>query len=128
MKTTKIFTQANIMMIKTMADKGLGAAQIASTIGSTPGSVRVMCSKMKIKIGRTRSETPWITCKVSEAGFFELNRYARQREVQLQTLVSRLLETMAKDNLFDAVLDDIPFKPISLQLDKVDGWISSENY
>jgi hypothetical protein len=118
MRATKIFTQANIMLVKSMADQGLGAAWIASTIGSTPGSVRVMCSKMKIKLGRTRGVTPWITCKVSEASFLELNRYARQRKVRLQTLVARLVETIAKDNLFDAVLDEIAFKPMALQLEK----------
>jgi hypothetical protein len=54
MRPTKIFTKANVIKIKALADNGFGALQIADTIGSTPGSVCVMCSKMKIKLGRTK--------------------------------------------------------------------------
>ena len=76
MRATKIFTKANVIKIKSMADNGFGSAQIADAIGSTPGSVRCMCSKMKIKLGRTKgsgcSAKPRIISKVSEASFLEL--------------------------------------------------------
>jgi hypothetical protein len=45
----------------------------------------------------------------------ELDRRARQREISVQTLAVLLLETIAKDNLFDAVIDEAPYKPMSLQ-------------
>jgi hypothetical protein len=34
----KIFTEANMIKVKTMAEEGYGAAQIAYEIRSTPGS------------------------------------------------------------------------------------------
>jgi hypothetical protein len=121
MRPTKIFTNANVIKIKALADKGFGAIQIAHAIGSTPASVRNRCSKMKIKLGRPRScacsAEPSIISNVSAASFLELDRQARQRGIPVQTLATLLLETIAKDNLFDAVIDEAPCKPMLLQLD-----------
>jgi hypothetical protein len=123
MKPTKIFTKVNIIKIKALADNGFGSVQIAHDIGSTPGSVRVICSKMKIKLGRAKgyasSAKPYV--KVSEASFLELDRHARQKKISVRTLAALLLETIAKDNLFDAVLDEAPYKPMSLQAEEVNG-------
>ena len=87
MRATKIFTKANVIKIKSMADNGFGSAQIADAIGSTPGSVRCMCSKMKIKLGRTKgsgcSAKPRIISKVSEASFLELVPLGRNSEAQI---------------------------------------------
>ena len=109
MRPTKTFTKANLLKIKVMADNGFGAVPIAHAIGSTPASVRNKCSEMKIKLGRTKgtdcSAERFIISVVSEASFLELDRHARQREISVQTLAVLLLETIAKDNLFDAVLD-----------------------
>jgi hypothetical protein len=119
MRPTKIFTKANVIKIKTLADNGFGAVQIAHAIGSTPGSVRTWCHRMKIKLGRTKgfgcsAAEPCIISNVSEASFLELDRHARQRKISVQTLAALLLETIAKDNLFDAVIDEAPYKPMSL--------------
>ena len=115
----KIFTEENMIKVKTMAEEGYGAAQIAYEIRSTPGSVRVMCSNMKIKLRHTRgskggsscSVRRWITFRLSEEAFLELDRYAKQKEIPVQNLTAQLLEIIGKENLFDAVLDDVPFKP-----------------
>jgi hypothetical protein len=119
MRATKIFTEANLIKVRALADNGFGAVQIAHAIGSTPGSVRNMCGKMKIKLGRTKGfgcgAEPCIISNVSEASFFELDRHARQRDISVQTLAALLLETIAKDDLFDAVIDEAPCKPMSLQ-------------
>jgi hypothetical protein len=122
MRPTKIFTNANVLKIKALADNGFGAVQIAHAIGSTPASVRNRCSKMKIKLGRTKgfgcSAEQCIISNISEASFIELDRHARQREMSAQSLAALLLETIAKDNLFDAVIDDAPpYKLMSLQPD-----------
>ena len=118
MRPTKIFTNANVIKIRALADNGFGAVQIAHAIGSTPASVRNRCSKMKIKRGRTKgcgcSAEPCIISNISEASFLELDRHARQRKISVQTLAALLLETIAKDNLFDAVIDEAPYKPMSL--------------
>jgi hypothetical protein len=125
MRPTKIFTNATVLKIKELADDGFGSVQIAHDIGSTPGSVRVICSKMKIKLGRAKgyasSAKPYVISKVSEASFLELDRHARQKKISVRTLAALLLETIAKDNLFDAVLDEAPYEPTSLQPEKVNG-------
>jgi hypothetical protein len=125
MRPTKIFTNATVLKIKALADNGLGAVQIAHAIGSTPASVRVKCSKMKIKLGRTTgfgcSAEPCIISNISEASFLELDRYARQREISVQTLAALLLETIAKDNLFDAVIDEPPYEPMLLHPEEGNG-------
>src|SRR6516225_9531721 len=107
-----------------MAEQGYGAAHIAHEIKSTPGSVRVMCSYMKIKLRHTRGSSwiprRWITFKVSETTFLQLDRYARQMEMPMQTLVAQILEIMAKDNLFDAVLDEVPLQPMLVEPEMVE--------
>jgi hypothetical protein len=118
MRPTKIFTHANVIKIKALAANGLGSVQIAHAIGSTPASVRNRCSKMKIRLGSRKSSAhnaePCIISNVSEASFIELDRHARQREISVQILAALLLETIAKDDLFDAVLDDASYKLMSL--------------
>ena len=120
----KIFTKANLIKLRTMAEQGYGAAHIAHEIRSTPGSVRVMCSNMKIKLRHSRGSSwiprRWITFKVSEETFLELERYAKQKEVPVQTLTAQLLEIMAKENLFDAVLDEVPLQPILVEPEMVE--------
>ena len=120
----KIFTKANLIKMRTMAEQGYGAAHIAHEIRSTPGSVRVMCSNMKIKLRHTRGSSwiprRWITFRVSETTFLQLDRYARQREMPVQTLVAQILEIMTKDNLFDAVLDEVPLQPMLVESEMVE--------
>jgi len=120
----KIFTKANLIKMRTMAEQGYGAAHIAHEIKSTPGSVRVMCSNMKIKLRHTRGSSwiprRWITFRVSETTFLQLDRYARQREMPVQTLVAQILEIMTKDNLFDAVLDEVPLQPMLVEPEMVE--------
>ena len=64
---------------------------------------------------------PSIISNVSVSSFLELDRQVRQREISVQTLAALLLETIAKDNLFDAVLDEAPYKPMLLQAEEVNG-------
>src|SRR3974390_3784537 len=120
----KIFTEANMVKVKTMAEQGYGAAHIAHEIRSTPGSVRVMCSNKKIKRRDTSGSSwiprRWITFKVSEETFLELERYAKQKEVPVQTLTAQLLEIMAKENLFDAVLDEVQLQQILVEPEMVE--------
>jgi hypothetical protein len=61
MRATKIITKANVIKIRFVADNGFGSAQIADAIGSTPGSVRCMCSKMTV-------------CAVMTAAFLEFSK------------------------------------------------------
>jgi hypothetical protein len=51
----RIFTQEVVTsIIPELAASGMNAAQIAEKIGSTPGSVRVMCSEHKITLKRLK--------------------------------------------------------------------------
>jgi hypothetical protein len=58
MRRTKIFTNENVLKIKALADNGFGSVQIAHDIGSTPGSVRVICSQNENKAGTRKTVAP----------------------------------------------------------------------
>jgi hypothetical protein len=47
-RRSDIFTPAAVRMIRRLAEQGQSAAEIAEAIGSTPGSVRVKCCRLKI--------------------------------------------------------------------------------
>jgi len=84
---------------------------------------------MKIKLRHSRGSSwiprRWITFKVSEETFLELDRYAKQKGIPVQTLTAQLLEIMAKENLFDAVLDEVPLQPMLVESEMVE-WVNSQ--
>jgi hypothetical protein len=51
----RIFTPHAIDLMRKMAERGSSAIEIARSVGSTPNSVRVVCSLQKIKIRHGRS-------------------------------------------------------------------------
>jgi hypothetical protein len=50
----RVFTPQKVALMQQMADAGCSAREIAEAIGSTPSSVRVVCScqKIQLKAGR----------------------------------------------------------------------------
>jgi hypothetical protein len=48
----RVFTPLAIKVIRELASQGKSASEIAATIGSTPGSVRVRCCQLKIQLSR----------------------------------------------------------------------------
>src|SRR5689334_8618062 len=53
-RRSEIFTPAALRMVRRLAEQGQSAAEIAEAIGSTPGSVRVKCCRLKIRLRPAR--------------------------------------------------------------------------
>ena len=146
-----ILTQAALALVADLVDHGHSAAQIASEIGCTLGTLRVRCSQHGISLRRrgtgNREETiaatdlapsaevhPAARCKsVDRVGSVDKSRTVvgsssvdvrielkvllpqitteqlRQRGalrgISSSTLASELIMTIARDGLYDAVLD-----------------------
>ena len=117
-----IFTSKNLSLMRRMAEQGLSGFEIASTIGSTPGSVRVVCSHHKIRLKRGRRSVDrasqnavhqpqrgsdhTITAHMPAPLFVEFYRKAENLQISASGLASNLLAAIAMSNIYEAVLDD----------------------
>jgi hypothetical protein len=119
MRTVRKFTPDNLLRIQQMAVEGSSSIEIAKTIGSTPGSVRVACCHHKIKISRGRgsrrnamskpvraSSNQHIVAHLPPSLSIEFHRKAEQLLLPATVLASRLLAAIADSNIYEAVLDD----------------------
>ena len=105
---------ATLNRIPHLLEQGLSAAQIADVIGCTVGTLRVKCSQMGISL-RQRRPIRSVVRKanghqalklVLPPGIIDqLRSRAAQEGVSDSRLASRLLEVIARDGLYDAVLD-----------------------
>ena len=118
----RIFTPQNLMLMREMAERGSSAIEIAKTIGSTPASVRVVCSRLKIRLRRGRRPTRKaslapvqhthplpnhiIVAHMPAALFVEFHRKAEHLQIPISILASNLLAAIATSNIYEAVLDD----------------------
>jgi hypothetical protein len=118
----RIFTPKNLAIMCHMAERGLSAIEIAETIGSTPGSVRVVCSHHKIRLKRGRRpgvqalQNPvhqvhrgsdhTIMAHMPAPLFVEFYRKAENLQISASGLASNLLAAIAASNIYEAVLDD----------------------
>jgi DNA-binding CsgD family transcriptional regulator len=119
----RIFTPTTIEIIRQMAAEGKTADEIAVTIGSTSGSVRVRCSKLKIKLNsrgyrrsprgelsqnqdqRNQSRSPRLYIYLPPLAYSSLSRKAARMNKSVDELARMLLETIASSELYEAVLD-----------------------
>jgi hypothetical protein len=108
--------------MRQMAEQGGSAIEIARTIGSTPGSVRVVCCHHKIRLKRgpravyhvphtaacytQRKADQVIRAQMPKLLFVEFGRKAEQLQLSAPGLASRLLTAIATSNIYEAVLDD----------------------
>jgi len=106
-----------IEIIRRLAGEGKSAADIASVIGSTAGSVRVKCCRLKIKLaGRGRPRSPRTQPRQIEerklvvylraADYAALTRKAAHMQKSAAELSGKLLEAIVSDGIYQAVLDD----------------------
>jgi hypothetical protein len=105
-----------------MAEQGHSGFEIANTIGSTPGSVRVVCSHHKIRLKRgrrsvdqalqnsvhqvQRASDHTIMAHMPAPLFVEFYRKAENLQISASGLASNLLAAIATSNIYEAVLDD----------------------
>ena len=105
-----IFTADNLLRIRQMAGEGSSAFEIAMAIGSTPASVRVICSRHKIKLTRKPALNPSsdhaIVVHMPAWRSIRFHRKAERLQIPASVLAKRLLAAIVVSNIYDAVFDD----------------------
>jgi len=116
----KKITAAILEQIPTLIERGISPDEIADRIGCTRGTLRVACSKAKISLRKgdsdnlrslsdsapERTRDAAIPLNLPDMAIGRLRREAGKRGLAVATLASMLLEVIAQDNLYDAVLDE----------------------
>jgi transposase-like protein len=134
MPRRKIFTASVMRRIPRWIDQGLNATEIADNIGCTVGTLRVRSSQLGISLRRkslddqVKGRSAWrgslsraprsggvehdplddkveLTVVVSKATAERLRRQASLKRMSHSALAACLLEFIARDKLYDAVLD-----------------------
>jgi hypothetical protein len=107
-------TKAVLATIPEMvAQGGMRADDIAEKLECNIGTLKVRCSQAKISLRppgsrRGRPRTDDRTIRVSGDALALLQRRAAESGKTEATLARELLETIARDDLYDAVLDAEP--------------------
>jgi len=107
----KILTKAVLATIPEMiARDGLTAYEIAEKLGCTIGTLKVRCSQEKISLRRPdsrRGRPRGIerTIRVSEAALALLRDHVAAIGKTEAALAAELIEAIARDDLYEAVLD-----------------------
>src|SRR5215216_3309112 len=128
MRSHRKFTPSTIVQIPRWLDEGLSADQIAARIGCTVGTLKVKCSKLGISLrcrnpncdradenangtrgARKRSSEPRerLNLSVRSGTPDRLRTYASSNGVSAPRLAAWLLEKIAEDDLYKAVLDEL---------------------
>ena len=90
-------------LIPMFVDGGLSDLEIANRMGWTVGTLRVRCSQLKISLRRKVTSERKIV--LPRAILDRLHQRAALMGVSMSELASDLLEVIARDGLYDAVLD-----------------------
>jgi transposase-like protein len=110
----RILTKAVLATIPEMvAQGGMRADDIAEKLGCNIGTLKVRCSQAKISLRppgsrRGRPRTDERTIKMSGDALALLQRRAAESGKTEASLARELLEAIARDDLYDAVLDPEP--------------------
>jgi hypothetical protein len=115
-----MFTDAVIAALPGMVARGMTLDQMADEIGCTVSTLRVRCSQLKISLqgmsGRRGPIQP-NTCRVSFRITHETMRALRKRadamKLNADKLAAIVLEIVAADDLWAAVLDNEPAKLVA---------------
>ena len=109
----RIFTPAAIGIIRKLAGEGKSTVEIADALGSTPGSVRVKCCQLKIRLRRRGHpslvpslEGRKLVIYMRPEDYAALEREAADKQKFLAEYAGMLLEAIVSANLYDAVLDE----------------------
>jgi len=115
----KLLTDSVLAQIPRWTECGLGPNEIAQKIGCTVGTLRVLCSRYGISLrrplrsgqqrhaGPTRDATPTdLVLSLSDETRVGLQARAGSLGLSDVELVSVLIETIDRDDLYGAVLDD----------------------
>ncbi len=86
-------------LIRILIDQGLSDLEIANRMGCTVGTLRVRCSQLKVSLRRPAKVV------LPQSILDQLERRAALMGVSTVSLAADLLEEIARDDLYDAVLD-----------------------
>jgi len=129
----RVFTEEMFALITQMVSQNMKASEIAERLGCKLGSLKVRCSQRKISLrtpnwkdGRKKREPKVLPCAVeqkeeviksrplltmqsslmlSRVAASRLRQHAETLGMTEAALATSLLELIAKDDLYDAVLD-----------------------
>ena len=104
----QILTPDVMQTIPQMIESGMNRNDIAAVLGCTKNTLQVQCSRQGVSL-RQNAPQKYLTLTavvLTEAAMIKLQARALESGVNEQVLASRLLEVIAQDNLFDAVLDE----------------------
>jgi hypothetical protein len=108
--TRAMFSPLVFSQINDLIAQGFSAVEIAERIGCKVGSLRVKCSQKGISL-RRRSPSEKIHYSkrlmilLPEIVAFNLQKQADKKGVSQADLALALLDAIARDNLYDAVID-----------------------
>jgi hypothetical protein len=109
-----ILTQDKLASIPALVGEGLSNAEIAAQLGCTAGTLKARCSTYGISLRRPASlrpkpkPQPKRRRQLSDQAIAALEQRAFERGLSRTKLEIDLLEVIASDDLFDAVLDHEP--------------------
>jgi hypothetical protein len=117
----KILTKAVLATIPALVDGGLTAYEIAEELGCKITTLRVRCSQEKISLRRpgSRPQRPdLLTIRMSTEALAQLQNRALLFGTTRANVARELLETIVRDKLYDAVLDDLDpsLRPMTIAL------------
>ena len=96
----KKFTADVLEQIPKLISDGKSLSEIAGQIGCSVDSLRVRCSQLGVTLRRNG-----LTVRLSQSTLDGLRRQARTEDMSENELASALLEAIARDDLYKAVLD-----------------------
>ena len=108
-----ILTRNVLAGIPALVEQGLRRAEIAKRLGCKESTLQVRCCNEGISLrGRKRMElSPGNPLTLSHEALAGLRACAASIGCSETQLASDLLEVIARDNLYDAVLDSAPLQP-----------------
>ena len=95
-------------MIRELVGNGLSTTEIANRMGWTVGTLYVRCSHLKISLRRSSKKVRlkrWPRIPLPDDLFEQLRQRAAAMGVSTAELVVDLLKEIARDGLYEAVLD-----------------------
>jgi len=104
-RNPNILTQATLAKIPAMVASGMNRSAIAERLGCKMSTLQVRCSQNGIRL-RNKRPSDWTVIRLNKAVVTALREHAEKRGETEQALARRLIETIARDDLYAAVLDD----------------------
>ena len=95
-------------IIRELIGQGLSNIEIANRMGWTIGTLYVRCSQLKISLRRSSKKVRlkrWPKIPLPDDLFEQLRQRAKIMHVSAAELAVALLKEIARDGLYDAVLD-----------------------